>query len=105
VLGSRLYISGGVACGGPFSSEVWSAEVAIGGELRPLRREADLPYRLTSHGMVAVRGSLYVIGGDEGDTLRADVWAATPDGQGAIAQWRAVSSLPAARSLFAVDAR
>lgn len=104
-LAGRLYIAGGVACGGTFSREVWSAEITLGGALGALRKEADLPRPLTAHGMVAARGTLFVVGGDEGDSWRAEVWAANPDARGAIGAWRAEAPLPRPRGSFAIDAR
>ncbi|MBN1335647.1 MAG: hypothetical protein JXB39_06775 [Deltaproteobacteria bacterium] len=74
--------------------------LALSGILAGLGSVADvtsLPAALSSHGVVAANGFLYLVGGATGsstDTPQDDVYCASITSAGALGSWSATSSLP-----------
>lgn len=97
--GNRIYATGG-SLQGTSRHDVWMAQIQPNGTLGAWTAMTDLPTSNRWHGCAVdpANPSLYIVGGDNGTTSRADVLRASINTTtGALGAWVAQPSLPAAR--------
>lgn len=97
--GNRLYASGGFVAPTP-KSEVVTAEIQSDGTLGAWTAVTQLPFANRWHGCAVdpTNPSLYIVGGSNGTTAKAEVLRATIDPvTGALGPWVPQVSLPAGR--------
>jgi hypothetical protein len=95
--GNWIFLYGGVDGSGP-TAQVQRGDVGAGdtaGQIvrwgTPTNAGANLPAPRTAAASFQANGSLYLIGGTDGTSLKTDMWWATPDGNGAITNWNQLS--------------
>lgn len=93
VIGGRIYVPGGRLTDGKIGDVL---------EVYDPRRDrwsmlARLPAPRSGYALAAVEGKLYLFGGWDGTTFRAEVWQYSPDGD----TWRTQTPMPTARAYAA----
>lgn len=99
VNGRWIYVVGGIEDADAIDT-ILRAELLDDGSLGPWETAGKLPAPRSHHAAVAHDGSLYVLGGLDGDPMRgtdtshADVWRAKLGDDGSIGAWETLESLP-----------
>ena len=95
--GNWIFVYGGVDASGP-TTVVQRGDVGTGDQVgkivqwgTPTNAGANLPAPRTDAASFQANGSLYLVGGTDGTSLKTDLWWATPDGNGAISNWNHLS--------------
>ncbi len=108
VLTSEGDFSSGIVDGHAVFSSIGDGALALSGILAGLGSDTDvttLPAAVSSHGVVAANGFLYLVGGTTGSssgTPQDDVYSAEITSAGRLGSWAATSSLPTGVSEGAV---
>jgi len=98
VVDGAVYLAGGLKparVGEAATDEVWTARPAADGSVRAWTRAGLLPEAVYGHGLAAVGGRLYAVGGMGAGGYRNTVAAAVPGPDGRLGPWTPVSPLPA----------
>lgn len=107
-LGGSLHVVGGRDRFNKLQTAVWRAPIGRDGTLAAWTRSADLPGGVAQHGLAALNGSLWVVGGlraaKAGEGPSDEVLRGTPDRGGAIKGWTRAGRLPEGVSGHAVVA-
>ena len=93
--GDIAFIAGGYD-GSAARAEVWYAPVTAAGVIGAWTPTRPLPAARYAHSAVALQGRLYVLGGYDGSSARAEVWSAPISSSGALGGWVAEAPLPLA---------
>jgi N-acetylneuraminic acid mutarotase len=90
----RIYYLGGSSRDGMQNiyNTAWSAKVRKDGTLESWRNEAELPTRLMNHAAAERNGTLYVLGGFNGQDYTASVFYASIGADGRLSEWRTSST-------------
>ncbi len=99
-----LYVLGGVGAGG-YLDEVQVAPISADGTLGPFAPTTPFSGARAGHTSAVQDGYLYVLGGYDGTTRRADVQVARLNADGTVGPWAATTALPAGRELHASAAQ
>lgn len=96
VIGEKIYVPGGLDHSGQPISKLESFDPRA----NQWESAADLPVALSSYGMTAFEGRLYLFGGWDGAAYRSEAYRYDPDED----QWSSISALPEARGGMSVVA-
>ena|GEM_PF-476685 len=93
--GDIAFLTGGYD-GAAARAEVWYAPLSAAGVLGAWTQTRSLPAARYAHSAVGMLGRLYIVGGYDGSSARAEVWSAPISSSGALGGWVAEEPLPAA---------
>jgi hypothetical protein len=99
IFSARLYVFGGQDSSGNFYGDVQWSPIAGDGSLGSWTQTTGFAPSRFEHATVAIGNRVYVIGGAGSAGLLSDVQVGEIGGDGSIASWTPVTSLPAARAL------
>jgi hypothetical protein len=97
--GGFLYVLGGLDNAGQPSSSVWFARVGLDGSVTPWQATTALPTPLRAPGAVVFAGSVYLVGGADGQgNAVTATWRAPVNADGTLGAWESTAALPEAAS-------
>ncbi len=96
VVGEKIFISGGFS-GSGVTGSVYRADLGSNGLISAWTSLGNMPAPRYAHAMTEADGRLYVTGGNDGASAKANVWKAQVSTDGSMGAWSSEADLPSGR--------